>query len=174
MATGSPIPPSDFWGMLVSLMPVIVGGLIGVVGGLAGAGYGSRLSEKREHKTRRREKLEALVTAAYELDIWIKREENANLWDGPDNFEQSPLARIETVALLHFSDLKAEADAVSLAVKQYRMWILDGRKRKLQSSPPIVPQEHVAALEGVYMPFLAAREALLKRAKDRMGELDAS
>jgi len=54
------------------------------------------------------------------------------------------------------------------------MWILDGRKRKLQSSPPIVPQEHVAALEGVYMPFLAAREALLKRAKDRMGELDAS
>jgi hypothetical protein len=171
---GSPTPPSDFWGMLVFLLPVIVGGLIGVLGGLAGAGYGSRLSEHRDYKSKRREKLEALVTAAYELDVWFKREENAYFWDGPDNFEPSPLSSIQTIALLYFPELQPESDALSLAAKSYRMWLIEGRQKKLQNNPQLVPQDHLAALATVYQPFLNNRGTLLKRANATMVGLDAS
>lgn len=174
MAGPSPIPPSDLWAAFVALLPVITGGVIGVLGALAGTRYGSRLTAQREHKAERRDKLEALVLAAYELDVWFKREENAFLWGGPENLEPSPLATVETMTLLHFPQLKAAGDVLSLAAKQYRMWILEGRQKKLQANPQLVPQEHMNGLQAVYLPFLEKRQELLDRAKQEMAGLNAS
>jgi hypothetical protein len=156
------------------LLPVITGGLIGVAGALGGARYGSRLTALREHKAERRAKLESLVTAAFELDVWFKREEQAHLWGGPDNFEPSPLATIETMALLYFPELEPQVNALSAAANQYRLWMLQGRQQRLQSNPQIVSKQHMNGLPGVYKPFINLRKELLERAKEVMSAFHAS
>jgi hypothetical protein len=107
-------------------------------------------------------------------DLWFKREENTSLWGGPDNLETSPLAIVETMALLHFPTLEGAGPALSLASGRYRKWILDGTQKKQEANPKLLLQEHIDGFEAVHMPFLARRKELLDLAQQKMVRLTAS
>jgi hypothetical protein len=136
--------------------------------------YGGRLAERGENSAKAPRKLEALVKAAYELDVWFKREENWILSKGPQNLEPSPLATIQTAATLHFSNLVPQAEALSSAVTQYRSWLMTGRSEMTAKNLPTVSQEHLGTMSTVYEPFLTARRELIARAKSEMAVVNAA
>ncbi|PKO91242.1 MAG: hypothetical protein CVU15_10260 [Betaproteobacteria bacterium HGW-Betaproteobacteria-1] len=158
----------------VALLPVIAGGAIGVLGGLVGTHYGHRLTEGSTKRTDKRVRVEALASATYELDLWLRKEENYFLYKGPENLEHSPLARVETLVLLYFPEMTAEGRSLSTTVREYRTWMMEGRKQVLDGNLSIPPPEHTARFGAVYKSFLDAREALLERAQGVMRGLMAS
>jgi hypothetical protein len=172
--TPESLPHVDLVSQVVSAVPVIVGGAVGIIGGLASTRYGGKLIAEREFRRDRREKLERLVLAAYELDVWLKREENFILFRGTENLETCPLAVVETGASLFFPELDKEAQTLSATVKAYRKWLMDGRTQMNMQNSNVVPQAHIATMGSVYNPFLSARDALISKAKTSMAQLGAA
>jgi hypothetical protein len=159
---------------IIALLPVIAGGLIGLVGGLAGARYNHGLTTASAKATDRRAKLESLVAAAFELDIWLKKEENYFLFRAAENLEHSPIARIETIVALYFPTLATPTAALTEALRNYRLWMLAGRQEVLRNNLVLPSQEHMNGLGAVYTPVIRARSELVNHAARTMNELLAS
>lgn len=155
----------------IDLIPVIAGAILGLVSGLIGARYTSNLSTKKEHADRQQERLQKLVAAAYELEMWLKKEEAYILFRGPDNLELSPLAQIETIALLHLPMLKPQSDALSLSVQTYRLKMFEIRQQTdSENHRGMTPQERASVLD-LYEPLLVSKNALLRSAEAQMRSL---
>jgi hypothetical protein len=56
---------------LVSMLPVAIGGIIAIAGGLATGILNHMLKASSERKEQRREKLEEVVALAYEVGTWL-------------------------------------------------------------------------------------------------------
>lgn len=158
---------------LIELIPVAGGALIGVLGGLAGTAYASRLSAKAEVGVERRTRLEALVTSCYEVEVWLKKEEGQFLFGGPEVVETSPIARIEAVAKLYFSELEAPTLELSKAYLAYRGWLIAGAQLRLTAKPPALPDGYLNDFQRFFEPVIAARDSLVDKSKDLMRDLYA-
>lgn len=158
---------------IIQLIPVVGGALIGVVGGLAGTAYANRLAVRSSQGAERRAKLELLVAAAYEIDVWLKKQENYFLFGGPESLETSPIANIEALAKLYFPTLDAPVESLSLAHLEYRRWLVQGARLRLAANPPLVPTEHTNEVGRVYPPVIEARNALVVAARELMHGLFA-
>lgn len=156
---------------LISAVPVAVGGAIGILGGLAAARYGSSLTEARESRRERCEKLERLVHGAFELDIWLKHEQNWVLFKGPENLEPCPMTIVQTLATLHFPSLVQEAEGLANCVLAYRQWLHVGRAQMTDQNLQTVSQAHLSTMATVYTPFVAARQVLISKAQSEMPRL---
>ncbi len=155
---------------VIDLAPVIAGGLIGVIGGLAGNAFSHHLSKRESHSNERRSKLEQVVTAICETEIWLKKEENYYLFSGPENLEHSPIARIEAMIGLYFPDMHAETKVFCLAAQKYKMWMLQCRKDKVDRGSDVVSDELFSQLSQFYQPFVSAKNALLATANKQMAK----
>jgi hypothetical protein len=69
LGTASSVTP-----LLNVLLPVIVGGTIGIVGSFIGPFFVQRAKDAADKKRKRAEKFEELVTAVYEHKHWIETE----------------------------------------------------------------------------------------------------
>lgn len=154
---------------IIDLLPIVAGGLIGIAGGLANAAYTHRLSNSEARRAELREKLEMALSAAYDLELWLKKEENYFLYNGPENLEHSPIGRIKAVVMLHFPPLVVSALRLSLAVGAYREWMVAGKQAALAAKTATAPAEHRDQLGAVYQPYLAAVTAF---AGDARAELE--
>ena len=76
-----------------TLLPVIVGGIIGLLGGLVGPPLAYWLNEGAARKRRRAEKLEELIGAVYEYDDWLESLRGIRVFGHEGKESPSPLAR---------------------------------------------------------------------------------
>lgn len=155
----------SFVSALISLLPVVGGAIIGVIGGLVGTNYAHRLSQKQSHKDELKKKLEDLVTEAYEIDIWLKKQESYYLFGGDEILEQSPIAKIEAISALYFPELSGQVAVLSSKNTAYKMWLLEGFKLRASSGSATAPQEHVAKISELYDPVMKAKNAIVEEAK---------
>lgn len=90
---------------LPKAIPVIVGGLLAIGGGIAGQILTHQFSARRERDKLIREKAELLISALYEHRDWLKRENNRLVF-GTDLQEQpSPLDKAYALQELYFPEL---------------------------------------------------------------------
>lgn len=150
---------------LINLLPVVGGAVIGVIGGLVGTSYAHRLSRKHSQKEELKKKLERLVTEAYEIDVWLKKQEGYYLFGGEEILEQSPIAKIEAIAALYFPELSAQVANLSSKNTEYKLWLLEGFKQRASSGSAIAPEEHVAKIAEFYDPVMKAKSAIVEEAK---------
>ncbi|BAV32928.1 hypothetical protein SCL_0606 [Sulfuricaulis limicola] len=155
------------------LLQVIIGGTIASIGGWTVAVVNQRMTRKHEQLIVEREKLENLVSAIFDLELWLKKEENCYLFSHPENLEPSPAARITTIAVLYFPDMEPAAAQLMVATDNHRSLLMDIRldmnTKNLQKATP----DHVAILakENTIATVNAARQKLLIHAKTKMKEL---
>lgn len=147
-------------------MPVLGGAIIGVFGGLVGTTYAHRLSNNQAKITEKKSKLEALITEAYEIDIWLKKQENYYLYGGDEILEQSPIAKIEAIGALYFPELNKEVTQLSAKSMKYKAWLIDGAKLRLASKILLTPQEHLDKMGKIYHPLIQSRDEVINRAKN--------
>ena len=160
-------------GALVDLIPVAGGALIGILGGLVGTSYANRLSARSTQGAERRAKLELLVVAAYEIDVWLKKQENYYLFGCPEPLESSPIATIEGLGKMYFPSLDASVGALSKANVGYRYWLIEGAKLRQAENPRVLPKGYTDGIAGVYKPMIEARDELLISARTLMQTLCA-
>lgn len=150
---------------VIPMIPVVVGGLLAIGGGLAVAIANHFFTARRERAVAKRAKLDNLVSAAHDLAIWLKKNDNYYLWGRDEVLEKSPMATILTVSGLYWPELTPEARVLDTAVDGYIQWLIDGAQLRLAATPPIVPPGHMATLLTVWTPLLLARKGLVTRAE---------
>ena len=104
-----------------NLIPVIVGGIIGLAGGLAGPPLTHWLSEKSNRKKRRAEKLEELIGVLYEHEDWLELNRNIYMFGERSPKPLNPMARATAIVAIDFPQFGD-------VLKEYAKTEFDGAK----------------------------------------------
>lgn len=109
-----------------TLLPVVIGGLIALIGSIGGGTIVFILQSRHERKIFMRSKSEELITLAYQCDDWLDQLLLGYLVQGDINtiFEKFPVNQIKMLQVQYFPSLKEEADILIAAVKESRKSII--------------------------------------------------
>jgi hypothetical protein len=106
------MPDPSIYDELAKAIPVVIGGLLAVGGGIAGQVFTHRLAERREKAKLQRERLEALVKALYAHEQWLSAKWNTMIFRNEDHDAPSPLDEVRMLQALHFPELAQAVQAV--------------------------------------------------------------
>ncbi|MEZ8614506.1 hypothetical protein AB6D33_01535 [Vibrio splendidus] len=65
---------SELYELATSIIPVVSGALIALVGALVGSNYTHRLNSNANKLAERRSKLELIVIECFEISVWLKKQ----------------------------------------------------------------------------------------------------
>jgi len=116
---------------LETLLPVIVGGLIGLAGGIAGPPLSHWLNEGSSNKKKRAEKLEEMIGYIYAHAHWLNVIKNVRVYGEQDNRDQSPLPMAQAIAAIYFPQFTQSIAELDVAADQYEIWMLEAAQRRL-------------------------------------------
>jgi hypothetical protein len=148
----------------VSLLPVVVGGLLAMGGGVIGF-IGSVIlgvmQSQREKQKRRADKFEEFVSALYEYEQWMDTQKNVRCYGENLPLGISPLAKAEAIAAIYFPSCSEKIKELERASLAYSAWMarsamkrLDGRISELNTG-----------FDEVYQPFYRNLAAVLDEAR---------
>jgi hypothetical protein len=116
---------------LESLIPVIVGGLIGLAGGIVGPPLAHWLNEESSHRKKRAEKPEDMLGFIYAHTHWIDGLRSIRVFGEHDSREPSQLPKAQAIAAIYFPHFVDDLKAYDLTARKYEIWMLDAAKRRL-------------------------------------------
>ncbi len=102
----------SIYGEIANAIPVIVGGLLAVGGGVISQFATHRLTVRREQRNLRRERLEALVRALFAHQQWLEDRFQALVFRAEDFHAPSPLNEARMIQELHFPELSKEVNNI--------------------------------------------------------------
>jgi hypothetical protein len=102
----------SIYGEIAQAIPVVVGGLLAVGGGVMAQVVTHRLALSREERNLRRERLEALVKALYAHNQWLDERLSIMVFRNEDHDKPSPLDEVRMIQALHFPELATEVNLV--------------------------------------------------------------
>ena len=121
--------------MLNTLVPVIVGGVIGLAGGLVGPPFLHHLQQKAEKKRKRAEKFEELVAAVVEHYHWFAVMRFFYISGQGSQPTLSPLTKIDAIASTYFPEFEGLVRELSSASSEYEKWILSTGQKRINNEP---------------------------------------
>lgn len=110
MAT--PTPEVSLW---ATLLPVIVGGLIGLTGGLAGPWFLETRKQAAEKKKKRAEKFEELIAAIHEHSHWLDTARSIRVLGIEKELGVNPVTKALAIVTIYFPEFYDEMKEVDLA-----------------------------------------------------------
>lgn len=152
--------------MWSTLVPVMVGGAIGLVGGWLGPWLVERRKEAAEKKKIRAVKFEELVAAVYEFDHWLSVKENKQAFGGDDKIGPSPFSKIEAISGVYFPEFEAAIFRLEAAAQVYQKWMAEAWGRRIGGKIEGIND----GFSEVYNPYIARRDALLTELKKYASE----
>ena len=166
-------PNSELFKAIVTIIPVVSGALIGILGALVGNRYTHKLNTNSSRLAEKRSKLELLVTESFEILVWLRKQEGYYFYGGDEIVEQSPMAKIEALTAIYFEELDERVQALSEAESNYRLFLLTGSKLRLDQKLKVLPKEHLDKIGGVYGRLIKEQDAVVKAARKLMNKLSA-
>jgi hypothetical protein len=154
-------PPSS--GMLATLVPVIIGGVIALAGTWLGPWISERHKEKQEKRKTRAPKFEELVATVYEFDHWLDRERDANLGGNYESQGVSPFAKLEAIAAVYFPQFDNLIQELNSAADRYIFWMTNVRVKYASNTLGEKPLE---GFEEVIEPYNEVRNRVLKALRE--------
>lgn len=100
---------------LLALLPVLLGGLLALSGGVLGQMITHRLTKAREAESLRRQKGEAFVKALYSHMQWIDEKRTTMVMNLKDHDTPAPLDEARMLQRLYFPELASELKAIQTA-----------------------------------------------------------
>jgi hypothetical protein len=99
------IAESSIYGEIVQAVPVVIGGLLAVGGGVIAQIATHWLSISRDERNFRRERLEQLVKALFTHQVWLEDKFQAMVFRLEDHNVPDPLNEVRMLQALHFPEL---------------------------------------------------------------------
>jgi hypothetical protein len=119
---------------LSGAIPVVIGGLLAVGGGVVTQLVTNHLTITREEHNYRRERLEALVKALFANDQWLENRRTMLLFRNQDYDNPSSLDEVRMLMALHFPELGEEVVAVTQAQKPLLDFVYKQKIARLQDA----------------------------------------
>ena len=144
----------------VSLLPVVVGGLLTMGGGVIGGGVtllSSYFLANAEKKKCRAEKFEELVAAVYEFDHWLGRKENAQVFGEEEKLEPSPFAKVEAISAVYFPQFVEKIIELQKTARAYEVWMTEAWQKRVHGKTDKLSE----GVLDVFNPYSTNRESLL-------------
>jgi hypothetical protein len=114
-----------------NLLPVIVGGLIGLAGGFIGPWFLQKTKDASERKKHRAEKFEELVQTVYEHQFWLNNVKDIRVFAEKREEPPSPFAKLESIAMVYFPQFLPSIPELDKLSDAYEMWMREGAKKRL-------------------------------------------
>jgi hypothetical protein len=159
-----------------SLLPVIVGGLIGLAGGVIGPWFLQKGKDATDRKRQRREKFEELVTGLFDYEHWLNVVRDMYLYSSVSEvvptLPPSPFAKLHAIAVVYFPELESKVQELDRAGQAYVSWIYAARRKKLAGE-----KDFITGYKEAYEAFLKVvtplRTELSSFAKKELGDAEA-
>jgi hypothetical protein len=149
---------------LQQLLPVALGGLIGLVGSIGGGFLIFNLQSRKERKVFLRGKREELLALAYGCDEWLDQLTLGYLVQGDIGavLDKFPVNKMKMLQVLYFPALKNTLDSLDEAVKESRTGII--LERNNLSKTRSYSEEFRKAFDARRARVLSALEDLAQQA----------
>ena len=150
---------------IAKAIPVLVGGLLAVAGGVGSQFLVHSLTDRRERFKLRRERIEALVKAVYDHGRWIEEKQTKMVFRNEDHDPPNPLDVARMLQALHFPELQQELLAIQQTHLPLLQFINKQRVEHMKSKEAFIAQWDSAPFNEGYKRYLAAVNALVQRAR---------
>jgi hypothetical protein len=129
---------SSIYTEIAKAVPVVIGGLLAVGGGVIAQIVTHRLAVRREQANLRRERLESLVKALYGHQRWIEEKLQIVVFENEDHRAPAPIDEARMLQTLYFPELQEAVCAM-----------LDAQVQMLK----FIGEQHVARMrdEGAWL-----------------------
>jgi hypothetical protein len=131
------MPEPTTQNLVSTLLPVVIGGLIGLAGGWLGPWLLEGRKEASEKKSRRIEKFEEFVATIYEHEHWLEKIRGHRIYRKAAPEGMSPFARIEALCLTHFPEFEVKVKALETAARDYEIWMTEEGQKNLPKDESI-------------------------------------
>lgn len=145
-----------------SLVPVIVGGLIGLAGGIAGPPLSHWLNEGSSNKKKRAEKLEEMIGYIYAHDHWLNVLRNIRVFGAQDTQEPAPLPKAKAITAIYFPQFTDDLTELDVIASRYELWMLEKCKQRLAGNIDGLGDGQMEA----YKPYMDKREEVLGKLRE--------
>ena len=122
-----------FGGYLLNMASAVAGGLLVIAGNHITAGKSHKLNQESSKLQLKREKLEQLVTAAYEMRPWLRTSRNISLSNAAMELSEFPIYKIEMLSKLYIPELEYEVYKLIKVTVDYQLWIIDGQQKRKEN-----------------------------------------
>jgi hypothetical protein len=150
---------------IAKAIPVLVGGILAVAGGVGSQFLVHRLTDRREQTKFRQERVEALVKAIYAHGQWIDEKQTKMVFRNEDHDPPNPLDEARMIQSLHFPELKDELLAIQQAYIPLLQFINEQRIKHMKSKESFIAEWNSAPFNDAYKRYLAAVNTLVQRAR---------
>jgi hypothetical protein len=116
---------------IAAAVPVVIGGLLAIGGGVAAQLITHVLAEKREYRTLRRQRLESLLRALYAHSQWLEDRFQALLFRDITHDAPLPLDEAQVIQVLYFPELAEDLSNIRERQRPLRKFIGDQKVVKL-------------------------------------------
>jgi hypothetical protein len=99
---------TSIYGEIAQAIPVVIGGLLALGGGVIAQVVTHWLSISRDERNLRRNRLEALVKALYAHNQWLDEKQEVTIFRNENHDKPNPLDEVRMIQALHFPELAAE------------------------------------------------------------------
>jgi hypothetical protein len=127
---GSSVTP--LWNVL---LPVLIGGAIGIVGSFVGPFFLQRLKDAANRKRKRAEKFEELVAAVVEHYHWMASMRFFFVSGRGNQPSLSPTTKIEAIVSTYFPQFEMLVRQLDSASNKYEIWILSTGQKRIANEP---------------------------------------
>jgi hypothetical protein len=114
-----------------NLLPVIVGGLIGLAGGFVGPWFLQKAKDASDREKHRAEKFEELVQTVYEHRFWLNSVKNIRVFGEARDEPPSPFAKLESIAMVYFPQFLPSITELDRLSDAYEIWMHEAAKKRL-------------------------------------------
>lgn len=150
---------------LANAIPVFLGGLLAIAGGLGSQLVIHWLNGSRERAKLRRERLEALVKALYAHEQWITDKKNKMIFRNEEHDDPAPMNDLRMIQSLHFPELAQEVNAVQQAYIPMLKFIGEQRIARMKDEQAFIAQWNSAPFDEAYKQHLVAGKALTEKCR---------
>ena len=151
--------------IILSLVPVMIGGLLAIGGALSGTLLTYFLNEKSKRKALKRDKLEKLLNATNRTQHWLDEYKNTKFGIYEKDIGSSPIYEVKYLAKLYVKELNPEVTRLSLVSAQYFSLIASCHKQKLETGS--IPSSFIEN----YTPIINELTEAISELIDRAGEI---
>lgn len=133
---------------LIKLTPVIIGGVLTILGGFVAAFLTHHLSKKTKKEDFRRNTIEKSARLALAITHWTDEYKNSILFEHANSIGQPPVDELEVVVTFYLPELENEMFNILKAENEYKKWVLRTKQAKLSSGA--LEDEYIQEYNDIY------------------------
>lgn len=117
------------------LLPVLVGGAIGIVGSFVGPFFLQHLKDVADKKRKRAEKCEELIGAVVEHFHWMGKLRGFKAFGYGSGPSLSPITKIQAITGTYFPELQALVNQFEYVSNEYQIWMFEMGQKRVRNEP---------------------------------------